>query len=434
MEGEEPSDVSGGEAEWGGSFDPFSDPEEKRVLFAALDSFYQYRKIAHYNMTHRRRQAFYALPSAHWQFLAAPPISYLDTLSAIDDAIDANGLIATAILKSALESFGLPPVESLNSKTFPQTMDWRGTSTPADLSKAHTIIRQFYRDWSAEGQSERDNSYGPVLDDLVNEFGSKRSTKKILVPGAGLGRLVFEVCKLGFNSEGNEISYHALFASSWVLNHSPAGDEKMDLFPWLNGFANQVSRKHQIQRVKIPDVHPETELRAASELDCEAPHAFERLSMSAADFSVVYNDDEHKNAYDGIVTVFFLDTAPNLIAYVQAIKNCLKDGGVWINLGPLLWHFGSEESEPGGSQDVESQEEGTATGLRRLKPSSLSEGSVELSNEEVLALVEANGFSVEKQEIRSGEQSAGYINHPESMLQSTYRVAHWVARKMQAAS
>ncbi len=28
-----------GEGEWGGDFDPFSDPEEKRVLFAALDSF-----------------------------------------------------------------------------------------------------------------------------------------------------------------------------------------------------------------------------------------------------------------------------------------------------------------------------------------------------------------------------------------------------------
>jgi hypothetical protein len=27
------------EASWGGDFDPFSDPEERRVLFAAFDSF-----------------------------------------------------------------------------------------------------------------------------------------------------------------------------------------------------------------------------------------------------------------------------------------------------------------------------------------------------------------------------------------------------------
>jgi hypothetical protein len=27
------------DASWGGDFDPFSDPEERRVLFAAFDSF-----------------------------------------------------------------------------------------------------------------------------------------------------------------------------------------------------------------------------------------------------------------------------------------------------------------------------------------------------------------------------------------------------------
>jgi carnosine N-methyltransferase len=27
------------EGEWGGDFDPLSDPEERRVLFGALDSF-----------------------------------------------------------------------------------------------------------------------------------------------------------------------------------------------------------------------------------------------------------------------------------------------------------------------------------------------------------------------------------------------------------
>jgi hypothetical protein len=27
------------ESSWGGDFDPFSDPEERRVLFAAFDSF-----------------------------------------------------------------------------------------------------------------------------------------------------------------------------------------------------------------------------------------------------------------------------------------------------------------------------------------------------------------------------------------------------------
>jgi hypothetical protein len=36
--------------EWGGDFDPFSDQEEKRVLFAALDSFRYDRLPVYFDM------------------------------------------------------------------------------------------------------------------------------------------------------------------------------------------------------------------------------------------------------------------------------------------------------------------------------------------------------------------------------------------------
>lgn len=54
-------------------------------------------------------------------------------------------------------------------------------------------------------------------------------------------------------------------------------------------------------------------------------------------------------------------------------------------------------------------------------------GSVELTNDEVIALVEHFGFKVESKE--SGIK-AGYIQDDESMLQNTYQVSHWVARKL----
>jgi carnosine N-methyltransferase len=47
-----------------------------------------------------------------------------------------------------------------------------------------------------------------------------RSTEEvqILVPGAGLGRLAFEIAKRGYSCQGNEFSLFMLFASNFVLN------------------------------------------------------------------------------------------------------------------------------------------------------------------------------------------------------------------------
>ena len=53
-------------------------------------------------------------------------------------------------------------------------------------------------------------------------------------------------------------------------------------------------------------------------------------------------------------------------------------------------------------------------------------GAVELTDDEVVALIEKYGFDIEKRE--SGI-TAPYIQDPESMLQNIYKASHWVARK-----
>lgn len=45
------------------------------------------------------------------------------------------------------------------------------------------------------------------------------------------------------------------------------------------------------------------------------------------------------------MTSFFLDTAKNVVAYIEVIQKILKPGGVWINMGPLLYHFEELEDE-----------------------------------------------------------------------------------------
>lgn len=44
------------------------------------------------------------------------------------------------------------------------------------------------------------------------------SKLSVLVPGAGLGRLAWEIARLGYMCQGNEWSFFMLFSSNFVLN------------------------------------------------------------------------------------------------------------------------------------------------------------------------------------------------------------------------
>ena len=44
------------------------------------------------------------------------------------------------------------------------------------------------------------------------------SKLSVLVPGAGLGRLAWEIARLGYMCQGNEWSFFMLFSSNYVLN------------------------------------------------------------------------------------------------------------------------------------------------------------------------------------------------------------------------
>jgi SAM-dependent methyltransferase len=266
--------------------------------------------------------------------LAAPPFNYLDTLNAVDDALDKNAELSLAIYRSAIEAFGI----SVTSRPD----EWKGKATSNDLEKARSTLRQLYRDWSSEGASEREVCYGRVLNALLNERTHLNENMRVLVPGAGIGRLVFDLCHAGFDAEGNEISYHQLMASSYILNHvRKAGAHT--LFPWVHSFSNHLSRQNHLESVSIPDVHCSTALASVENAG--------QMSMSASDFLLLYGSAEHKDSFDAVATVFFLDTAPNVLRYLETIRNCLRAGGLLVNIGPLLWHF--ENNAPGkfGQED-----------------------------------------------------------------------------------
>ena len=100
------------------------------------------------------------------------------------------------------------------------------------LSEPKTPFRHFeklmytlhacVRHWSADGAAERASSFGPILEELekrLNDGSSNKSRKHVLVPGCGLGRLVFEIVSAGYSCQGNEFSYFMLFTGNYIMNY-----------------------------------------------------------------------------------------------------------------------------------------------------------------------------------------------------------------------
>jgi carnosine N-methyltransferase len=120
------------------------------------------------------------------------------------------------------------------------------------------------------------------------------------------------------------------------------------------------------------------------------------------------------DAWDCVVTCYFIDTAHNVLDYLDTIKHILKPGGLWINygelhemclmilahtiyvLGPLLYHW---ENTPG-------------------------ERSVELSLSQIKRAACTMGF-VMKMECM---HDATYAANPQSMLKYTYSNSFFVAQ------
>lgn len=67
--------------------------------------------------------------------------------------------------------------------------------------------------------------------------------------------------------------------------------------------------------------------------------------MGAGEFVESYSNKESKEEFDVVVTCYFLDTANNVFQYLQTIHNLLKPGGLWVNYGPLLYHYADQPNE-----------------------------------------------------------------------------------------
>ena len=260
--------------------------------------------------------------------------------------------------------------------------------SPMDMEKTACVLRQIVREWTEKGETERKQSYGKILEAIDRHLpvrGCDDVAKKVLVPGAGLGRLVFEVARRGYAAQGNEYSTFMLIASHFILNRCTNAD-LFTIYPHVHQQNNVVHSTHQIQPVSFPDVCP-----ASLPPDSD-------FSMAAGNFVEVYSGPDQANTFDCVVTCFFIDTGHNILQYIETIRNVLRPGGIWINLGPLLYHFAD----------------------------STSEDSVEPSYNFVKEAILSYKFQFVEEEL---DVPCLYTQNPDSMLSYIYKCVFFVVKK-----
>ncbi|XP_008560098.1 carnosine N-methyltransferase [Microplitis demolitor] len=349
--------------------------EEERKHFQRIVSAFKHYKPHSLQRVRKTENYLSSLPQHHQQLL----IKYREHLQQVKVCIEHNAEIIKLITRGAPSIF-----ENVNP---PDEHDSTLNSRPilADQEKVQATIKQLIRDWSVQGIEERKTCYQPIIDEIIHQFPPDEcdpSKINVLVPGAGLGRLAFEIAKRGYTCQGNEFSLFMLFASYFVLNKCREVNS-FKIYPWVHQYMNNLYSSHQTLDVSFPDVNP-------SDLPENA-----QFSMTAGDFLEVYNEYDHWNC---IATCFFIDCANNVVQFIETIYKTLKPGGVWINLGPLLYHFSDMPNED----------------------------SIEPSYEVVRQVILGFGFKIEKEKTQVKTRYAQNIN---SMLQCEYNSVYFVCRK-----
>ncbi|CAK4092929.1 unnamed protein product [Aphanomyces euteiches] len=222
-------------------------------------------------------------------------------------------------------------------------------------SKLKSTLHQLVRDWALEGAEERERCYKPILDEI----------KRVLPV-----------------NEKNR----------WMIDKSAREPDVYTIHPWIDNPSNVMSFEDFGRAVTIPDVSPDSLLDLTSGIYYSRP---------PREFLEVYADEQE--TWDCIVTCFFIDAAPNVIEFIEAFERLLKPGGVWINLGPLLYHWQNGSGEEDDRYDQ----------------------SIELTYEEIKHVAESYDFKFVHEE----RKECLYTCNPTSMLRSTFNCAFFTAIK-----
>jgi len=198
-----------------------------------------------------------------------------------------------------------------------------------------------------------------------------------------------------------------LLSSNFLLNMTEKKNE-YEMYPFVHCFSNLQTEDQAFKKILVPDVCPSKrepfDISVGEVMSSDKEYD---LSMVSGEFIEIYSRQQGKPSFhltritteewNCVVTCYFIDTAHNVIDYMQTIYKILKKGGAWINFGPLLWHYAEQ----------------------------LDQVQIELPLDEVKSLAKKVGFDIVRDEMREST----YTHDQESMLHYKYNCSFFTAIK-----
>ena len=190
----------------------------------------------------------------------------------------------------------------------------------------YAVFMYILRDWTIERKKERETHYKPIID-AVQKYVPEKS--KILLPGAALLRLGYELAKIGYNIDANDYIFTNVILCDYIFNYSKKN--QFTFQPLIRSFSNFITEDAVFRKYSFPD----------EDINLDGKG---KMTMFAGDFIKMCKDKT--DLYDCVITCFFIDTAKNVLEYIEIIEKVLKKGGIWINFGPLSYHWVGYQNIP----------------------------------------------------------------------------------------
>ena len=245
-----------------------------------------------------------------------------------------------ALLQQILADMGIlgiddpPPAAVVNAESFDQLED----------SWVTGAIAQLKREWTDEGAAERAQSIDLTLEALeryVPPPASDASTKpSVIVPGAGLGRHVWELAMRGYDALGVECAMMMIVISRWVVEKLIPRGEGRPVCPHIHelfGPSNVQRAGHLGREFSVPG---ESALERARAVPPGTPLpgtvATAGMRVRSGDFAELGDDPSFAGHWDAVVTCFYLDACGAIMHAIDTTKKLRARPSVESHSSPTL--------------------------------------------------------------------------------------------------